>query len=52
MINSKIYIQKEKKQEFEPENYSSEELSDEEQLESIEFEYPTRTLKYRGHAPD
>lgn len=26
--------------------------SDEEELESIEFEYPTRTLKYRGHAPE
>ncbi|CAD8189260.1 unnamed protein product [Paramecium pentaurelia] len=50
LVNSNLYIEKEK---VDDNPYEDEIMhSDEDELQSIEFEYPTRTLKYRGHAPD
>ncbi|CAD8114319.1 unnamed protein product [Paramecium sonneborni] len=50
LINSNIYLEKER---VDDNQYEDEIMhSEEEELQSIEFEYPTRTLKYRGHAPE
>ncbi|KAM3132978.1 hypothetical protein pb186bvf_014974 [Paramecium bursaria] len=48
MINSNLYVLKQQDDEIMP---SSDESS-EEMLEQVEFQYPTRTLKHRGHPPE